>query len=390
MKMSNCRATWLMHLWFRIAFGMLSFSVLLVALALQNVYALSNSSEWPKTDFDNSSVDHSEILSGGPPKDGIPAIDSPAFVDTASASEWLRDDEPVIALTVNQVSRAYPLQILMWHEIVNDEIGGQPVAVTFCPLCNASIVFDRRLDDQILDFGTTGRLRLSDMVMYDRQTESWWQQFTGTGIIGDLNGEVLTQLPSHIVSFADFKKHHPRGEVLSQETGFIRKYGENPYVGYDNIDSRPFLFRGEISDKLPAMERVLALRNDQSTLLFPLSNLEEELLIQTSFGELNVAVFAFSRMASALDGQNIAGSRMIPAAAIYRSEIDGKPLTFDLVDGVAVDRETKSQWSIFGIAEKGELAGKKLEQLDGGVHFAFAWLAFDPDAGVYEPNISSD
>jgi len=274
----------------------------------------------------------------------------------------------VIALTVNQVSRAYPLQILMWHEIVNDEIGGQPVAVTFCPLCNASIVFDRRLDDQILDFGTTGRLRLSDMVMYDRQTESWWQQFTGTGIIGDLNGEVLTQLPSHIVSFADFKKHHPRGEVLSQETGFTRKYGENPYVGYDNIDSRPFLFRGEISDKLPAMERVLALRNDQSTLLFPLSNLEEELLIQTSFGELNVAVFAFSRMASALDGQNIAGSRMIPAAAIYRSEIDGKPLTFDLVDGVAVDRETKSQWSIFGIAEKGELAGKKLEQLDGGVH----------------------
>ena len=197
-KMSDCRTAWLMRHWFYRAIGTLSFAVLLAALVLQNVYALSNSSEWPKTDFENSSVDHSEILSGGPPRDGIPAIDSPAFVDVPGASDWLKNDEPVIALTVNKVSRAYPLQILMWHEIVNDEIGGQPVAVTFCPLCNASIVFDRRLDDQVLDFGTTGRLRLSDMVMYDRQTESWWQQFTGTGIIGDLNGEVLTQLPSHL------------------------------------------------------------------------------------------------------------------------------------------------------------------------------------------------
>ena len=145
------------------------------------------------------------------------------------------------------------------------------MAVTFCPLCNASIVFDRRVDEQVLDFGTTGRLRRSDMVMYDRQTESWWQQFTGTGIIGDMNSVVLKQLPSHIVSFADFKKHHKNGEVLSRETGLRRNYGENPYVGYDNIDSRPFLFRGEISDRLPAMERVLALRNDESTLLFALS-----------------------------------------------------------------------------------------------------------------------
>jgi len=154
-----------------------------VTLAFGSVaLALDNSAEWPKTDFENSSVDHSEIMSGGPPKDGIPAIDNPAFIDASVASEWLKDKEPVIAIEIDGIARAYPLQILMWHEIVNDEIGDSAVSVTFCPLCNASIVFDRDLDGVRYDFGTTGRLRLSDMVMYDRQTETWWQQFTGEGI----------------------------------------------------------------------------------------------------------------------------------------------------------------------------------------------------------------
>ena len=359
--------------------------LVLLSLFASSSWALSNDSEWPNTDFENSSIDHSEILSGGPPKDGIPAIDEPAFVSIASAAEWLKDDEPVISFTVNNTARAYPLQILMWHEIVNDVIDGQPVAVTFCPLCNASIVFNRRVDDQVLDFGTTGKLRRSDMVMYDRQTESWWQQFTGAGIIGDMNGVVLKQLPSHIVSFADFRKHHKNGEVLSRETGLRRNYGENPYVGYDNINSRPFLFRGEISDRLPAMERVLALRNDKSTLLFALSTLTEQPLINTSFGEQPVAVFAFSTVASALDKQSIATSRKIPAAAVYQAEVDGRALTFEIKNGTAVDRETNSSWNIFGVAESGELVGKKLQQLDGGVHFAFAWLAFDPDADIFKP-----
>lgn len=196
---------------------------------------------------------------------------------------------------------------------------------------------------------------------------------------------MLKQLPSHIVSFADFRKHHKSGEVLSRETGLRRNYGENPYVGYDDINSRPFLFRGEISDRLPAMERVLALRNDKSTLLFALSTLTEQPLINTSFGDQPVAVFAFSTVASALDKQSIASSRKIPAAAVYQAEVDGRALTFEIKNGAAVDRETNSSWNIFGVAESGELVGKKLQQLDGGVHFAFAWLAFDPDADIFKP-----
>ena len=132
--------------------------------------------EWRNTDFAKSTIDFSEVMSGGPPKDGIPAIDTPQF-KTVSEIDDIQDREPVISLAINGDARAYPLRVLTWHEIANDTVGGVPVAVTFCPLCNAAIVFDRRLaDGRVLDFGTTGKLRNSDLVMYDRQTESWWQQ----------------------------------------------------------------------------------------------------------------------------------------------------------------------------------------------------------------------
>lgn len=347
-------------------------------------FALDNSSEWPVTDFTNSSVDHSEILSGGPPKDGIPAIDDPAFVDIVEASEWLKEKEPVISIKIGDVARAYPLQILMWHEIVNDEIGDKAVSVTFCPLCNASIVFDRDLDGVRYDFGTTGRLRRSDMVMYDRQTESWWQQFTGEAIIGELNGTKLKQIPSNIVSFSAFSKQFPKGQVLSKETGFPRSYGRNPYAGYDDIDSSPFLFRGELDKRLPPMERVLSLRPKETTLLFDLTSLKDKPLVNSEFEGISFVVFAFDNMNSALDKSDISSSKLIPAASIYSSKAGDKQLTFEIKDGVVSDVETGSEWNIFGFADKGELAGTQLEQLDHGVHFAFAWLAFDPEAQIFE------
>jgi hypothetical protein len=186
-----------------------------------------------KTDFSKRSVSEQEFMSGGPGKDGIPAVDDPKFVAVEDA-DFLEDREPVIELVVEDDARAYPIQILIWHEIVNDVVGGVPVAVTFCPLCNAAIAFDRRLDRQTLDFGTTGNLRSSDLVMYDRQTESWWQQFGGEALVGRLTGASLEQLPSRIVSWADFRREHAGGRVLSRDTGFARPYGENPYVGYDS------------------------------------------------------------------------------------------------------------------------------------------------------------
>lgn len=342
--------------------------------------------EFPLTNYQKSSVPIEEIFTGGPMRDGIPAIDSPRFVSADSASEWLGDKEPVIALQLNGVARAYPLQILMYHEIVNDELAGKPVSVTFCPLCNASIVFEREVksggDSTVLDFGTTGRLRKSDLVMYDRQTETWWQQFTGKGIIGDYTDVSLVRLPSQIISFEEFRRAFPESEVLSKETGFLRPYGNNPYRGYDSIDNNPFLFRGEVDPRLPAMERVLSIRHDTETQLVPLSELKNQAVVNLTSGGYKTVVIASTSATSALDAENIAQSRHVPAAAAFRAMVDEQELVFELKDGIVQDLQTASHWNAFGMSIKGELAGTQLQQVDDGVHFAFAWLAFDPEATV--------
>lgn len=213
--------------------------------------------EWPNTDFETTNVQSwVEILSGGSPKHGIPAIDGPSFVDVFDESR-ITDREPVITLELaGETPRAYPIRYLMWHEIVNDDIWGLPVAVTFCPLCNSGITFDRRVGGQVLSFGVSGKLRNSDMIMYDRQTESWWQQAVGEAIVGELTGTELQTLPSWMESWEDFKARNPDGLVMDQpDTG--RNYGANPYVRYDSSD-RPFLYSGELPPHgIPPLARVV-------------------------------------------------------------------------------------------------------------------------------------
>ncbi len=340
--------------------------------------------EWPKTDFSKRTVELDEIMSGGPPKDGIPAIDQPRFVGARAARAWLRAEEPVIAVRVGKEARAYPLQILMFHEIVNDEIAGRPVAVTFCPLCNASIVFERRLGQRTFDFGTTGRLRLSDLVMYDRQTESWWQQFTGEAIVGELTGTRLARVPSEIVAFADFSAAHPAGLVLSRETGYARPYGRNPYVGYDDIRQSPFLLSQAPDGRLPPMERVLSVTAGGKHRLYPLSLLERHPVSNRELAGLPYVVFARSGgIASPLDTRDIAEGRRIAAATAFDRRLEDRVLEFEARDGRYFDRATRSEWNILGEAITGTLKGKRLAALpDSGVHFAFAWLAFVPDSEI--------
>ncbi len=339
--------------------------------------------EWPRTDFSKRTVALSEIESGGPPKDGIPAIDRPQFVTARVARNWLGPKEPVIVLRLGPAARAYPIQILMYHEIVNDTVNGIPVSVTFCPLCNASIVFERRVGDRALDFGTTGRLRLSDLVMYDRQTESWWQQFTGKGIVGHYAGTVLKQLPSEIVAFADFEAAHgARGEVLSRMTGHVRPYGRNPYAGYDRIDQHPFLFSGKLDGRLPPMERVLSVSAGGKHRLYPLSLLERHPVSNRELGGVPYVVFARTGMVSPLDADRIEAGRNIAAATAFDRRLDGRTLEFEFRDGHWADRGTGSRWNILGEAFAGPLKGKRLGGMASGVHFAFAWLAFNPDSEI--------
>jgi hypothetical protein len=336
------------------------------------------------TDFSRSLVPFSEILSGGPPKDGIPAIDQPVVVSSADAEGWLEDREPVVSVQVGEVARAYPIQILMWHEIVNDDLDGMPLTVTFCPLCNTAIAFDRRVGDRILDFGTTGRLRFSNLIMYDRQTESWWQQADGRAIVGELMGEQLVLYPAALVSWAEFKAAFPQGSVLSRETGFARDYGRNPYTGYDDIDQRPFLYVGpEISDRLPAMARVLTYVHNGDAVAYPYDVLVETRVANDEVGGQAVAVFWSPGAASALDTGPIAQGREVGSIALYAADLNGQVLTFVSAGQGIVDEQTGSVWTIFGQATDGPLAGQQLVALPGVNHFWFSWAAYQPQTRIF-------
>ncbi|MFT5110877.1 MAG: hypothetical protein ACI8P9_000186 [Parasphingorhabdus sp.] len=338
---------------------------------------------WPETDFTNKLVELDEIQSGGPPKDGIPPVDQPKFVSVSQAESWIEANEPVIFLQIADQVRAYPLQIMTYHEIVNDQIGEIPISITFCPLCNASIVFDRRVDNKLLDFGTTGLLRKSDLVMYDRQTMSWWQQFSGRAIIGEMAGTMLKTIPAEVVSFESFAAAFPNGRVLSRDTGHNRPYGRNPYQGYDRIGQRPFLFNDPVDPRLPAMERVLNVSVDGKHKIYPFSRLEKNQVINDQVGSQPVLVVAIEQVRSALDQSNIATSRLIPSVTAFSRSLDNETLSFQWSGGNLIDEQTMSHWNRYGTATAGPLAGKKLQKLGGGSHFAFAWLAFNPESMIY-------
>lgn len=359
-------------------------SSLALVLVTSTAACTQSGDEW-RTDFSKHTVPLEEIISGGPPKDGIPAIDRPKFVSVESADSWLEDREPIVLMSRNGETKAYPLQILMWHEIVNDVVGGTPVTVTFCPLCNTALTFDRRLDGRLLDFGTTGRLRHSDLVMYDRQTESWWQQATGEGIVGRYAGAQLRFVSSPLISWATFKDVYPDGRVLSRNTGFSRSYGENPYVGYDDLASSPYdpFFLAPLDGRLPAMERVVAISSGATPVAYPFSSLAVRRVVNDLVDGSPIVVLWAPGTASALDAAEIADSRDVGSSGVFSRLAASRTLTFEPAgDGEFRDRETGSTWNILGQAVAGALEGTALEPIAHGNHFWFAWAVFRPETKV--------
>jgi hypothetical protein len=388
-------------------------------------------------DSERANIPLNDVMSGGPPPQGIPAIGfegdfagaaaatpAPSFVSIEEASEWLADPEPVIAFTLDGEARAYPLQILTWHEIVNDTVAGVPVAVTFCPLCNSALAFDRRLPlteesgahvqatnpqaalepvsddflrryqaqwgsvDGISDmlevtFGVSGMLYLSNMLMFDSHTGTLWAQLAGEGNVGTLTGTRLLRYPAQIVSFAEFREAFPDAPVLSRQTGFNRRYGENPYVGYDIAESPPFLFRGERDGRLPPKARVVTLGVLGEDVAYPFEVLSERRAVNDTVGEVAIAVFWQEGTASALDQASIARSRDVGAVGVFLREVDGRTLTFAWDDEAFVDEETGSRWNLLGQAVAGELAGHQLTPVVHDNTLWFAWAAFKPDTRIY-------
>jgi hypothetical protein len=334
------------------------------------------------TDFARHSVPLTSILPGGPPPDGIPPIDHPRYVSIAAAARFLAPAEPVIAVAIDGRARAYPIQILIWHEIVNDMLAGVPIAVTYCPLCNSAIVFDRRAAGRRLTFGTTGNLRDSDLVMWDRQTQSWWQQFSGRAIVGTLNGTRLKALDSQTLSFADFRTRYRTGDVLSRDTGFQRPYGQNPYEGYDtDPGARPFDYGGPLDPRLPPVERVESITIGNDTIVIAFDSFEKHPVVPVTVGGVPAVALFDPRVLSPLDELSIANSRQVGTAAAFDRRLDGRRLDFRKAGpGLMTDLQTGSTWAITGRAIAGPLRGAQLPRLHDLNAFWFAVAAFLPHA----------
>ena len=275
--------------------------------------------EWPHTDFSKKSVDFREIISGGPGKDGIPALLNPRF-HSVNDERDLGNKEPVMTVELTgQVPRAYPIRYLMWHEIINDMIDGIPIAVTFCPLCNSGITFDRRIQRRTLTLGVTGKLRYSDMIMYDHETESWWQQFMGVGIVGELTGVTLKTVPSWTESWSDYKARNPDAVVM-RKPAYNRRYGSNPYKGYDT--GRPFLYKGENPPHgIHPLARVVVVGKRA----WPLERFKQSVEIT----EAGVRIIWKAGTASALDSRNISQGRDVGSIRV-RNVKTGKDIAHDV------------------------------------------------------------
>ena len=294
-------------------------------------------SEWPDTDFSLMSVDPADVRSGGPPRDGIPAIDAPVLIPAAQGD--IPDREPVVSVEIGGDARAYPVRYLMWHEIVNDRFGDRPVSVTYCPLCNAAIAFDGMVAGGETTFGVSGKLRYSDMIMYDRASESWWQQFTGEAIAGARLGTTLTKIPSRLESWASFRARASGGRVMAEPTGYRRDYGRNPYVGYDTL-AKPWLYAGDPPPHdIPMMARVVVV-GDRA---WPMERLAEA----GTLTEDGVTLRWATGQASALDTGALAGGREVGDISV--SDADGAPMVHDVTFAFVFHAfEPEGRWMLGG------------------------------------------
>jgi hypothetical protein len=333
--------------------------------------------------FPDPLVELDSIVSGGPPPDGIRPIDEPAVLP-ADEVDFLCDQEAVIALVIDGEARAYPNRIMTRHEIVNDTLGATPVTVTYCPLCSSAVAFDRRLGDRILDFGTSGALLQSALVMYDRQTESLWGHFTGEAIVGALTGEQLDTYTVQTVNWGEWRAANPDGTVLAPDsTGST--YGDNPYPGYENSSGplSPQFLQEDVDERLPEKDRVLGVRDGDEALAIELSRLTDERVIEVELAGEAVVTWLRPGLASPLEGGQVAQGSDIGATGAFRPFAgDGTQLTFVPVEGGFRDEQTGSTWNVLGEAVEGPLAGEQLAGVEHVDTFWFAWSSYQPETAI--------
>ena len=306
-----------------------------------------------------------KIKGGGPPKDGIPSVDNPVFASVDN-SHFMSDSDTVIGLEINGQSRAYPLFILVWHEIVNDEVGGVPVSVTYCPLCYTNQVFERVIDGQTVEFGTSGKLYNSNLLMYDRLTDSYWSQALGMAVKGELTGYQLNLVPFDVITWGDWKTIHPDTLVLTTDTGHIRSYATDPYGNYYTEPRIMFPVEHK-DDRLHPKEIILGFNQNETYKAFKQADVESKVLINDSVDDTPLLLVSlFSQNSRAFD-----------------RTLDNKVLEFTFADNKIIDVQTNSEWNYDGLSTSGHYEGKQLQRMPIEPGFWFEWVAFHPETLVY-------
>ena len=320
---------------------------------------------------DKSIVPLDQIVSGGPPPDGIPSIDNPKFMSVKEADKILEDSELVVGLSVNGDIRAYPLQILVWHEIVNDNVGGVPVAVTYCPLCFTNQVFNRTLEDgNMIEFGTSGKLYNSNLVMYDRVSNSLWSQALAQGIVGKYAGVNLQRMPFDVANWKEWKELYPESKVLSRDTGSSRPYGADPYGDY-YTNSEVLFPISNTDNRLGLKEIIIGLENSGQYKAYKLQDVEDKKIINDEISNKSIAVFS---------------SFPFMVRVFNRPVVDGQVLQFkyNSQNSTFIDLNTGSEWNFEGAAINGGLKGKELTRLPFDEGFWFEWVAFHPETQLFK------
>lgn len=337
-----------------------------------------------------TNVDLSEITAVVP-RNTFPQIDYPKFIEREEGQKTFYKHEPVISVAINGKAKAYSLNMLTMHEISNDLLAGIPILPTYCPLCNASVVYDRRLThnskEYLLEFEVSGMLRNSDMIMADNQTETWWQQLTGEGLVGELAGAGLEVIPSMVISVEEFFERRPNGEILSPNTGTRaeNRYGMNPYEGYDGLSKKPyesFFDYKKLDSRLEPMDRVIDIEGSDGYKIYPFSMVANLGILHDTYDGNSIVIFHKEGTVSVLDKRQISKSRSVGSATVFSSILDDH-LHFEKIDGAFIDEETQSEWDITGRCINGMLEGKELIPIPHSNHFAFAWLSFYPDSEIF-------
>jgi Protein of unknown function (DUF3179) len=338
-------------------------------------FPITNSSDTQQLGTKNSEegepkhiVPLDKIVGGGPPQDGIPSIDNPKFVSIVEADQFLEDADQVVGLNINGDIRAYPLQILVWHEIVNDMVGGAPVAVTYCPLCFTNQVFNRTVNGQTVEFGTSGKLYNSNLVMYDRTSNSLWSQALGQAIVGKNAGIKLDRIPFDVAFWKEWKQLYPDTKVLSRDTGSTRPYGADPYGDYYTSDDLFFPVSNK-DDRLSLKEIIVGLENAGQYKAYKLQQIEDSRVINDRIGNKSVALFSLYPF----------------MVRVFDSALDAQKLEFlfDNNSSKITDRQTGSEWNFNGTAISGPMKGTQLTRLPFDEGFWFEWAAFHPDTALY-------